>query len=109
GAEHLMARIHGFFSRRIIVVSRPGGVAAAARRSARSIGKVDLQDSRPWRGKQGARPDAAMGSAMGNATAPGVNYRGVESMGYSWPIVNFLRSPAAAPHTRLVVSIPPTQ
>jgi len=46
---------------------------------------------------------------MGSAAAAGVNYRGVESMGYSWLIVNFLRPPSAAPDARLVVSIPLTQ
>jgi len=86
----------------LLLCPATAGVAAAARRSARL---VDLQDSRPWRGKQGTRPDAAMGSAVGD----GVNYRGVESMGYSWLIVSFLRPPSAAPDARLVVSIPFTQ
>ncbi len=53
--------------------------------------------------------EQCVSNGMGNATAAGVNYRGLESMGYSWMIVNFLRPPSAAPDARLVVSIPPTQ
>jgi hypothetical protein len=67
--------------------------------------RVDPQDSRPWQGKQGARPDAALGGAV----AEGVNYRSREAMGYSSTIVNFLRPPSAAPDGCLVASIPLTQ
>jgi hypothetical protein len=56
-------------------------------------------------GRKSPRPDAAMGSAV----VDGVNYRGLESMGYSWMIISFLRPPSAASDARLMVSIPLTQ
>jgi hypothetical protein len=46
---------------------------------------------------------------MGSAAAAGVNYRSLESMGYSWMIISFLRPPSAASDARLMVSIPLTQ